>query len=876
MTYPVWELGFAGGGLLIALIGIFHVYIAHFAVGGGVFLALTEKKAIALNSPSLLEYTRKHALFFLLLTMVAGGVTGVGIWFTISLLQPAATSFLIHHFVFFWATEWVFFLAEIIVLLLYYYGFKKLDSQKHILLAWFYFLFAWASLFFISGIIDFMLTPGKWLQSKNLWDGFFNPSFWPSIFFRTFLALSIASIFGLVTASFKLKNEERVRMSRYYAKYIVFFTILTFLAGVWYYNILDQGLKNYIFKLTPYYKNILDWFFYLTPLIIIVSCFYFSRLNGSFQKTLSLIMLILGIIYIGSFEFLREGARKPFIIYDYMYSNGIKVQDLEEVNKTGILALNSYWLDKDRANNNLYLGKEIFKLECSSCHSRGGPLRDILKLTQKYDNPFGLVSQLTGQGKILKYMPPFSGTEREKKLLAEYIIYGLQKKEKEIGEKLELKPVELSLPPFAEDQSEYVLLAWNNLGMHCISDSWPYWVLLPPANDLFALVIKRGELPEVVTEGIEVVYEVEEGFRHPEEEVEFWQVAPKLFGKKLAPGEGLSGNRVVGKMKLEEETGIFGADLIPVVPYSKKGFNPYPQFTIKAVDKESGKILATTKVIAPTSTEMGCKNCHGGPWRKKEGAGISEETAQDVLRVHDRINNTTLLKEAKEGRPVLCQSCHPDPVLKAKGKPHLPNLPAAIHGWHANYLSGRGSEACFQCHPASLAGSTGCLRGIHAARGLDCTSCHGYLEDHALSLLRFEKSKGKAVEKLMLNLKPRKVDSLEKIKPREPWLNEPDCFTCHQNYEKPVKKEGFNAWTKNAQALYRHSFDESGVLPCIGCHGSPHAIYPAKNIYEQDLDNIQPLQYQKNRRAIGAGLNCKVCHLIDMEDEMHHVNMLRP
>ncbi len=96
----------------------------------GVFLALTGKKSIALNSPSLLEYTRKHALFFLLLTMVAGGVTGVGIWFTISLLQPAATSFLIHHFVFFWATEWVFFLAEIIVLLLYYYGFKKLDSQN--------------------------------------------------------------------------------------------------------------------------------------------------------------------------------------------------------------------------------------------------------------------------------------------------------------------------------------------------------------------------------------------------------------------------------------------------------------------------------------------------------------------------------------------------------------------------------------------------------------------------------------------------------------------------------------------------------------------------------------------------------------------------
>ena len=35
MNYPVWELGAAGGGLLIALIAVIHVYIAHFAVGGG-------------------------------------------------------------------------------------------------------------------------------------------------------------------------------------------------------------------------------------------------------------------------------------------------------------------------------------------------------------------------------------------------------------------------------------------------------------------------------------------------------------------------------------------------------------------------------------------------------------------------------------------------------------------------------------------------------------------------------------------------------------------------------------------------------------------------------------------------------------------------
>jgi len=43
---------------------------------------------------------------------VVGAVTGVGIWFTIGLIAPEATSNLIHTFVWVWAIEWVFFLVE--------------------------------------------------------------------------------------------------------------------------------------------------------------------------------------------------------------------------------------------------------------------------------------------------------------------------------------------------------------------------------------------------------------------------------------------------------------------------------------------------------------------------------------------------------------------------------------------------------------------------------------------------------------------------------------------------------------------------------------------------------------------------------------------
>ena len=44
MNYPIWELPFIGGGLLIAAVAVVHVFVSHFAVGGGLFLVLTEMK----------------------------------------------------------------------------------------------------------------------------------------------------------------------------------------------------------------------------------------------------------------------------------------------------------------------------------------------------------------------------------------------------------------------------------------------------------------------------------------------------------------------------------------------------------------------------------------------------------------------------------------------------------------------------------------------------------------------------------------------------------------------------------------------------------------------------------------------------------------
>ena len=200
MNYPVWDVTF-GAGLLIALVSILHVFVSHFAVGGGLFLVLTERRALRQGDNGVLSWLRTHTKFFVLVTVVFGAISGVGIWFTIGLIHPSATSSLIHAYVWGWAIEWVFFFLEITAALLYLYGWDKLEPRLHLWYGWIYFIAAFASMVIINGIITFMLTSGKWVETHAFWTGFFNPTYFPSLAVRTAIALALAGIYALVTAS---------------------------------------------------------------------------------------------------------------------------------------------------------------------------------------------------------------------------------------------------------------------------------------------------------------------------------------------------------------------------------------------------------------------------------------------------------------------------------------------------------------------------------------------------------------------------------------------------------------------------------------------------------------------------------------------------
>jgi cytochrome bd-type quinol oxidase subunit 1 len=401
-------------------VAVVHVFIAHFAVGGSLFLVLTEMKGYREGDRRIVDYVRFHTTFLILITLVFGALTGVGIWFTIGLVQPAGTSTLIHTFVWLWAIEWVFFAVEIAAAFVYFYGWDRLDRRTHLTVGWIYFGAAWISLAIITGILSFMLTPGDWIETGEIRDGFFNPTFLPSVFLRTCVAIALAGLYALVTASLLKQEDLRANMIRYSARWLVPAFLLMPIGGIWYFLEVPELARDLIMGATP-----LVLVFTLLSIGLSGLIFAFAFLGGHVQPARfslisALVILGMGLAVTGTSEWVREAVRKPYIIYNYMYSNSIRVEDAAKVKREGVLA-NSKWtaVESVTAENTQEAGEEVFKLLCSACHTKDG-YNAVRPLVQDWPEDF--IHQQLAQLDVLKpIMPPFLGNEEERAALAAWL-----------------------------------------------------------------------------------------------------------------------------------------------------------------------------------------------------------------------------------------------------------------------------------------------------------------------------------------------------------------------------------------------------------------------------------------------------------------------
>jgi cytochrome bd-type quinol oxidase subunit 1 len=416
MNYPIWDL--PAPGLLIAAVAILHVFISHFAVGGGLFLVLAEGKARREGDAAFLRFVRVLSRGFVLLTLVLGALTGVGIWFTIALVQPQATSALVTTFVWAWAIEWTFFATEIAAALVYVYGWDRLDARTHLRVGWVYFASAWASLAVIAGILAFMLTSGDWPRTRDVSDGFFNPTWLPMVALRTSVAVGLAGLYALFAASFLEDADLKARVARWSATrwivpaaVLVPATLLFYLsaadgAGVAVAETLGAKAASPAALLAaiigtastghPIVRGAARVAVFGTALLFAASLALVALRARRYGRVEASALMVLGIVAMGGSEWVREGLRKPWVIDRHMFVNGVRVPGpgslpgadpfaLDALVRRGVLATSPWaaapaaWRPGDPAYEGLPIaeraaleaeaGREVFRLECAACHT---------------------------------------------------------------------------------------------------------------------------------------------------------------------------------------------------------------------------------------------------------------------------------------------------------------------------------------------------------------------------------------------------------------------------------------------------------------------------------------------------------------------------
>ncbi len=433
MNYPLWDVPYLGISWVIGIISIVHIYVSHFAVGGGMFLAITENIAYKRNDQRMYDYLKTHSLFFLLLTTVFGAVTGPGIWWAISLGSPNGTQVLIQNFTWFWSLEYLAFAAEIATIFVYYYTWERMSRELHLKLAWLYFAISIATLVIINGIITFMLTPGGWLESRNIFEGFFNPTYWPSNFLRLLIMFGIAGMYALITASRLRDQDFRSYMLRYSAKWLLPIFFLGPIVGLWYFYNVPQAAIDTIF--TGIHASgvgnfsILARVVYLSLFLsgtILVFAFVGPYLNPrGFSFYTAIAFMLCGLVVTGMSEWTRELLRKPYVVYGFMYSNGILKERVPEINRVGFLK-SANWARQSQISGRMEAGELMFRFQCMSCHTRVG-YRGIDKLLAGRD-PEGIRGLLAllretdpAQNPYSGIMPPLLGNDEEVEALAVYL-----------------------------------------------------------------------------------------------------------------------------------------------------------------------------------------------------------------------------------------------------------------------------------------------------------------------------------------------------------------------------------------------------------------------------------------------------------------------
>ena len=442
MHYPFWHVPGLTSPMLIAIIAVIHIFVAMYAVGGGIILAYETAWSYRNNHRDLLDYLKSHTWFFILLTVVFGAITGVGIWWIIGLASPLATEELIHIFVFGWAIEYVTFILEIVSAFIFFYYWGRLAPKTHSAIGWIYAGSAWLSLVIITGITAFQLNSGSYIEGGGFWRAFLNPQFIPQTFARTGGSLLLASLYMYLHSAFVLRDklELRMRVGRHVARWSMAGAVLTIIGGGLWYLLLPASGKAALAGAAA--LNILMTLIFVITVVVIVMMYLGPMRNPAWMTPgFAILFFSFGLAAVATGEFIREAVRKPFVVYNIVLGNGIYTWEIPKLRENGYLEsgtwTKAYTLAKfpglkseagkiDYAKMLLLsraekqdIGRVLFQYHCGDCHAASG-YSGMREITRGWPREM-LELIVNHPEKVHFFMPPWCGNAEEAQMLVTWL-----------------------------------------------------------------------------------------------------------------------------------------------------------------------------------------------------------------------------------------------------------------------------------------------------------------------------------------------------------------------------------------------------------------------------------------------------------------------
>ncbi|MEM6798562.1 MAG: cytochrome c [Planctomycetota bacterium] len=432
--YPINDFGPAMKGMVIGGLGIFHVFLAQFAIGGGLLMTYFQwlggrPESRGGVAPATRRFVDGLFRVLVLVSFVTGALTGVAMWFTTIQVSPRTIGVMVDEFHWVWATEWTFFCLEVAAGYAFYrYGPKLPDGTRLTLLATYSFA-AWMSLFWINGILSWQLTPGGLSPAVagsapggGVWSGFFNATFWPSLLFRTIssmatAALAAALVVNLAPGWSRRDRREVVRHAFHFLAPMVAMPAL----GAWFMAAMPADSRGWALggsiAMTLFFSIGVGASLLIGAYAVTVWLNRRMTVNGSTAA----LLLLLGFAATAGAEFVREGVRKPYTIRGALYSNSITEREVALLRKTGCTTNDPYPL-RDRIeypNEQLRTGAHVFRVQCSVCHTWDGA-NGVAHLAETWTR--GQLRQNLAQLQRTKpFMPPFAGTAAELEALVQWV-----------------------------------------------------------------------------------------------------------------------------------------------------------------------------------------------------------------------------------------------------------------------------------------------------------------------------------------------------------------------------------------------------------------------------------------------------------------------